>query len=237
MKTLRQSLLVTVLFAPAALLAASFEGKVNFAMTSGREKTQQINYSIKGDKFRIDVPTQKGTGGMIVDPVKKETTMIMEEQKMYMVMAMKDVVAEGGEAKGSDAKLEKTGQTEKILGYLAEKFIATDKDTKTELWLAEGLGTFMSFNNSGPMGGGSRRGGGGGAAQSWERALAGKELFPLRVVSKDKNGKESFRMEATAISKETLSDSLFVPPAGYQKFDMGAMMKGMMPGGFPGSRN
>ena len=99
--------------------------------------------------------------------------------------------------------------------------------------LAEGLGAFMAPSGGNPMGGG-RSGGGGG--QAWERALAGKELFPLRVVSLDKGGKQTFRMEATAIDRKSLPDSLFAPPAGYQKFDMGGMMKGMMPPGLPGSR-
>jgi hypothetical protein len=37
-------------------------------------------------------------------------------------------------------------------------------------------------------------------------------------------------MEVTAIDKKSLPDSLFVPPDGYQKFDMGGMMRGMIPG-------
>ena len=34
-------------------------------------------------------------------------------------------------------------------------------------------------------------------------------------------------MEATAINKQSLPDSTFQPPPGYQKFDMGGMMKDM----------
>src|SRR4051812_45058461 len=147
-------LIATALVAPAALLAASFEGKVNFTMTPGRGQPQQINYSIKGEKIRIDMPGQKGMGGMIIEPMKKETTMIMDEQKMYMTMAMPDVAAQADEAKPGEAKLEKTGETEKILGYTAEKYISTYQGNKTELWLAEGLGRFMSFSNSNPMMGG-----------------------------------------------------------------------------------
>lgn len=56
-------------------------------------------------------------------------------------------------------------------------------------------------------------------------------MFPLRVVSTDKGSKETFRMEATEVKKESLPDSLFAPPADYQKFDMGGMMRGM---GLPG---
>jgi hypothetical protein len=228
MKTLLP-FIVSALVAPSALLAAAFEGKVNFTITQGRDQPQQISYNLKGDKIRIEMPGQKAMGGLIIDPMKKETLVIMDEQKMYMVMAMPDVQAQAADAKQGDVKLEKTGEKEKILGYDAEKYISTYQDTKTEMWLAEGLGTFMSFNQGNPMSGG-RRGRGTPPSQDWERALAGKELFPLRVVSKDKSGKESFKMEATAINKQSLPDSLFTPPAGYQKLDMGGMMKGMIPG-------
>lgn len=219
--------LAFALVAPAALSAASFEGRVNFKMTSGRGQTQEIAYNIKGDKIRVELPGQKA--GMIIDTTKKETMMIMDEQKMYMTMAMPEASAQKSGKKSEDATLEKTGEKETILGYLAEKFIATHDGNKTEMWLAEGLGTFMMARGGGPMGGRGGRGGGD-AAQGWEKALAGKDLFPLRVVSKDASGKETFRMEATAIDKKPLADSLFVPPAGYQKFDMGGMMKGMIPG-------
>jgi hypothetical protein len=228
MKKFLTCFVASALLAPGAVFAAAFEGKVNFALSTGRGQPQQISYSLKGDKIRIEMPGQKGMGGLIMDPVKKETLIIMDEQKMYMVMAMPDVQAQAAEAKPGDVKLEKTGQKEKILGYDTEKYISTYQDTTTELWLAEGLGTFMSFSQGNPMAG--RGGGGAQPSQAWERALAGKELFPLRVTSKDKSGKETLKMEATAINKQTLSDSLFTPPAGYQKLDMGGMMKGMMPG-------
>ena len=54
--------------------------------------------------------------------------------------------------------------------------------------------------------------------------------FPLRVIT-SKDGKETFRMEATSIEKQSLDASLFEPPADYR--DIGSMMKGMMPGGMP----
>jgi hypothetical protein len=166
---------------------------------------------------------------------------------MYMTMALPDAAKEAMEKRNQDVQLEKTNETEKILGYTATKYLMTDKNTETELWLAEGLGTFMGFsNNKNPMARGR-----GPEAPAWERALAGKELFPMRVVGYEKGsgssnkgkgdekgkgkgksdgGPVSYRMEVTAIDKTSLPDSMFVPPAGYQKFDMGGMMKGMIPG-------
>jgi hypothetical protein len=174
-------LLTSTVLAPAALLAASFEGKVTFKMTSGnRGQPQEINYSIKGDKMRVEIPNQKGAmGGMIMDTTKKEMTMIMDEQKTYMVMALPQVAADAIAKGNDDVTLEKTGETDKILGYTATKYIVTSKDGKSDLWLAEGLGTFMGVNNSNPMGRGRSA-----PPPARERALAGKELFPLRVVGR-----------------------------------------------------
>src|SRR6188768_1365937 len=99
--------LSSLLLVPAALSAASFEGKVSFKMTSGKGQPQEINYSIKGDKVRIEMPGMKGSGGMIMDTKKKEMLMMMEEQKAYMVMALPvDAVAKQSE----DVNLEKTDE-------------------------------------------------------------------------------------------------------------------------------
>jgi hypothetical protein len=228
MKQLLRLFFTSVLLVPAALVAASFEGKVTFKITSGKDKAQEMTYQIKGDKFRMEIPAAKGQGmgGMIMDLGKREMIMLMDEQKMYMSMAIPQAAVEAAAKQGDDVTLEKTSETEKILGYTATKYIATHKNEKTDLWLAEGLGTFMSMSNANPMGGGR----GGSQQKAWEKVLAGKELFPLRVVGRDKGGKENFRMEVTAIDKTSLPDSLFAPPAGYQKFDMGGMMKGLMQG-------
>jgi hypothetical protein len=245
MKFKFHAFLASVLLVPAVLSAASFEGKVTFRMSSGRDKPMEMTYNIKGDKIRMEMPGQKGVGGMIMDTSKREMTMIMDEQKTYMVMALPQAAVDALAKQNEDVNLEKTSETEKILGYTATKYIVTEKNgAETELWLAEGLGTFASFTNQNPMGRGRAA-----APKAWERALEGKELFPLRVVGrekgssradkgksgdkakgKDKSGNETFRMEVTAIDKTTLPDSLFMPPAGYQKFDMGGMMRGLIPG-------
>ena len=231
MKKLVLLFIASALVAPAVLSAASFEGKVSMKVTSGREKPMDINYSLKGGKLRIEMPGQKGGGGMIMDPTKREMIMLMDEQKMYMTMTLPEAAVETATKKSDDSTLEKTSETEKILGYTATKYIVTEKNgSTTDMWLAEGLGTFMSFNQNNPMAG---RGRGGSNAQSWERALAGKELFPLRVVGKDKAAKETMRMEVSGIEKKSLPDALFAPPADYQKLDMGGMggmLKGMIPG-------
>ncbi|MEX2044807.1 MAG: DUF4412 domain-containing protein [Opitutus sp.] len=227
MKKLPGWLLAGLSLAPAVLSAAvPFEGRVSFRMTSGG-KTQDIRYAIKGERIRIEMPGQAGMGGMIMDTSKKEMIMLMDEQRMYMAMAMPDTAPGTGRETGEAPTLEKTGETEQILGHTAEKFISTHQGTKTEMWLAEGLGTYAAFSDQNPGGG---RKSGVQIPQGWMKAIAGKPLFPLRVVGRDKAGRESFRMETTALDRQPLPDSLFTPPADYQRMDMGGMMRGMMPG-------
>ena len=223
--------LITLICASAlaatSVSAANFEGKVSYKISSGRDKAQEMTYSIKGKKMRMEIPNQKEMGPMIMDMEKKEMMMTMPSDHMYMTMAIPDAATDAAAKARDEVTLEKTSETEKILGYTATKYISTDsKGVVSDLWLAEGLGTFMPMSNQNPMG----RSRANASQKGWERALAGKEMFPLRVVSKDKSGKESFRMEVTKIEKKSLPDSDFEAPAGYQKFDMGGMMKGLIPG-------
>lgn len=233
MKSFLRLVLASALLAPAALLAASFEGRISYKITAPREKPMEMHHSIKGDKIRMEMPGRSEGGSMIMDAKKKEMIMLMDSEKMYMTMQLPDAT-EAASKRGEEVKLEKTDVTEKILGYTATKYLVTSGNTKSEMWLAEGIGTFMGMGNTSAGGGGGGLFGGrkksSSSTKGWEQALAGKELFPLRVVELDKAGKETFRMEVTAIKKESLADTLFNPPADYTKFDMGGMMKGLIPG-------
>ena len=94
-----------------------------------------------------------------------------------------------------------------------------------EVFRADQDGVFMGLGGGNPMmGGGSRRGSNSAAgAGTWEQALKGTGGFPLRVISRDASGKETFRMEATKISPGAQPDSAFEPPADYQKFAIPGM--------------
>lgn len=227
------------LFAVGSLLAASlcsaadaFEGKVTLAMTAGKDKTQTINYSIRQDALRIDMTADGHNFASIMDLKKLEMIMLMPEQKMYMVMPMKQTIEKAVEkAEIKDPDIQKTGRTETILGYKCDEYVTKDKKTTTEIWLAEGLGAFMGLgDNSGGGGMGGMFGGGKSKAATWEEKFKGKPGFPLRVVTRDAKTKETFRMEATKIEPGALPASLFQPPAGWEKFQMpsmGGLLKGL----------
>lgn len=224
MKKLLSLFVASVLAAPAVLSAADFEGTVKLKMTGSRENPPEMTFSIKGTASRIDIPSQRGPMAMLTDSTKPEMTILMIEQHAYMTMP--SPVARAAESQAataaSEATMEKTAETAKILGYDCTKYISKDKTTVTELWVTDQLGSFGGLNFGSPMGGRGRAAASGG--QPWEKALVDMKTFPLRVISKV-DGKETFQMEATAVEKKSLDAALFVPPADYQ--DMSAMMKGM----------
>lgn len=220
MKTILRSVIASLVLLPAIAFAAKFEGKVTFKVNAGKETFDMVQ-SVKDNMMRQDMNMAKGSGASIVDMKNMKTIVIMDQMKMYMSIDMNKAAEKAG--KEEDVKIEKTSDTEKILGYTATKYLVSAKEGVTELWLTEALGGYIA-PASNPMGGKSS------APAAWARVFAGKELFPLRIVTKGKNGKETYRMEATAIEKQKLPDTLFAIPEGYSEFSMGNMMKGMIPG-------
>lgn len=236
MKKLSAFILACALLVPAATFAASFEGKVRFKITTGKT-AQDLDYSIKDGLARIELQTKDTSAAVIINPATQEVTILMTEQKMYLVQS---IAGKAGDVKSADpanVSFEKTGITEKILGYDCTKYVAKTKDSTSEIWATEELGAFMGMGPGMAGGGGMGEIFGGGrkasaaGPQPWEAALASKDFFPLRVISQTTKNQETMRMEATVVEKKTLPASDFAPPAGWQKFDMGAMMRGMMPGG------
>jgi hypothetical protein len=221
---------------PIAASAADFEGKVTMKMTGPRGAPQELVFSLAKGLSRIDVDLGPDrAAAMIFDPAKQEMTILMPEQRMYMVQSLANPQVEAA-AQRAEGTVEKTDEHEKILGYDCVKYVSKSADTTTEIWGTDQLGTFAGLGGGNPMGGfGGRRGGppAGMAAPGWENAFRGKDFFPLRVISKDTAGKETFRMEATSVEKQAIPASTFTPPADYR--NMSDMMKGMgFPGGMPG---
>lgn len=229
MKTLVTLLFAAVLAVSPASAAASFEGQVTLKLTGPRGTPPEMLYSIKGSATRIDLtaPGEAGRVAMLMDSAKPEMTVLMLDQRMFMTQPIPSATATGtgATATSPETTVEKTSVTEKILGYDCVKYISKSKKTTTEIWVTDQLGGFAGLGAGNPMGGGRGRGAAANATgQAWEKALAGLAVFPLRVVSLE-GGKESFRMEATAIDRKNLPASTFVAPEGFQ--DLSAMMRGM----------
>jgi hypothetical protein len=221
--------LAALLIAPAAFAADSFVGKIDMTMSaSGKDKTQVLVYSIKEDAMRIDMQGQPIS--TIFNISKHEMLILMHQNKMYMAKVIEPADIPKTDPKADDKTanmdIEDTGKTEVICGYTCHQFLVKDGKNVTEMWLAQGLGAFMGMGSPGGGGGGGMGGMFGkkqnnsAAAAKWEQALKGKGGFPLRVVTHDSGGKDSFKMEATKVEKGGVTDADFVAPGDYQKFQM-----------------
>jgi hypothetical protein len=187
-----------------------FEGKVTFNIYDNGE-SQTVQYYAKGGKLRFDANEEGRQGQIVMDPVSKQFMIIMPQQKMYMVMQIPDMKNDNMDSETKDNKGDfvKTGETKNILGYTAQKWTYTDGDDKGEAWMTKEIGGFQFFNN--PMQKDK---------PEWEKDLAAEGYFPLLV---NENGEKVF--EVTNIEKQSLDDSMFEAPAGYQKMDMPSMMQ------------
>jgi hypothetical protein len=224
-------LCLVILLAPLVALAASFEGKITMKMSGPQNAPPAMTFSIKEGLSRLDLVGGGQNAAVIYDVAKQEITILMPEQKMFMTQPMPKLDASAA-GLGSDpgGSLAATTTKEKILGYDCVKYVEKSKEGVSEIWVTDQLGGFQGFG--GPPAGGGRRGPGAPAPQGWEASIAGKGVFPLRVITTD-GGKETFRLEATAIEKVALPAHLFYAPTDYQ--DLSAMLKSMgMSGGIPG---
>jgi hypothetical protein len=181
----------------------------------------------------MDLQGGEGAMAMILNPPQRQMIMLMPEQQMFMVMPLKATppgAAAQGDQPPPEPRIEKTGRTEKILGYDCEEWVNTEADQTTEFWVTDKLGVFPGLGGggnplAGMMGGKPAEP----ARAGWENALRNREgFFPLRVVSRDRRGRELFRLETRAVQPGPLADTLFAPPSGFQKLELPT------PGGLPG---
>lgn len=221
-------------FVAAATAAFAFEGKVEMKMTGKNQKeTMTMVNSIKGTHYRSDVtlPTdKKGKPGMTISAITNleagEIYTLMAEQKMYMVTKLADVQKTAEDvAKKYKVDFKPTGHKETIAGYEAEEYVSEGDNKRagrTEIWVTKGMGKFIMAQGKGAK------------PEAWQDFLQKNDLFMLRMISRDKEGApEETRMEATKVEKTSLPDSLFQPPADFQRVEMPSMkdmMKGMIPG-------
>ena len=212
LRNLAVFLLLAVIFAlPGKSYSQDqFEGKVTFNVYDNGE-SHTMQYYVKGSKLRFDANEQGHEGQIIMDPSAKQFMIIMPQQKMYMVMPIPDMSDQSTDSESMDNKGDfvKTGETKDILGYTAEKWTYKDGDDKGEAWMTKEIGGFQLFNN--PM---QKE------KPQWQKDLETEGYFPLLVYE---NGDKVF--EVTNIDKQSLNESMFEPPAGFQKMDMPMMQK------------
>jgi hypothetical protein len=227
------ALLAVLWAAPlASAQPGGFEGIVAYKMTGkggGAEMTQMY----KGMKSRTEMSSGGQSQAVIMDMGTGVMTILMPQQKMYMVMDMrkagqglaglpfgrgkKDTGAGAG-APRAMPKVTATGRKETIAGHECEYYVMGDKG-ETEVCSAKGLGMFMMGQS--PMGGGmqSMAALAAVATNSDAAKLFADGFFPLKMAHVQ-GGKKEVVMEATRVEKKTLDASLFVPPPDYKEMKM-----------------
>jgi len=167
--------------------------------------------------------------GIIFDLQAREMIILMDMsgQKMFMRRPIPQPTAEQASQAREGHKVSPpvaTGRTEMIAGYQATEYrMTSEKGEAIELWLAKGLGPFMSFSGGNPMMGGGRSA----PPPGWESFARDGNAFPMRVVSHGTDGGETMRMEVTKVDKTPVPASLF-STEGYSEFSI----PGMGGGGF-----
>jgi len=210
--------LTVALSAGWAQASGSFEGEVDMKMTTHNGKTMSMQYFVKGNKAlsKMDSEDGKFSGSGIYNLQTKQMTIIMDKQKMYMVSQLHPEKFQYDNNK--HFKVTKTGKTETILGHTCQEWDYTSDDENGKVWLTPGIGNWWGTQM---------------AAQSDKlpadqramvKMVVDQKLFPMKWESDDKSGNSRATGEVVKIEAKSLSSSLFEVPAGYKKFDMGAMM-------------
>ena len=210
------------------LFGQLFEGVLGMRI---REVPSEIQAFVKGNKVRMELATPAGPGAFILNPAGGENYLVLHSQQLVMVMKTADlaqVVDSLAKARGvGKGELVVTGRKDHVAGHDCQIHRFQDREGVMDLCLASGLGKLGGaaalFGNPtagmgamGGMGGGRARAGPGSGAPAWARELARKGRFPLRVA--DSAG--TVHWQVTSLERKRLDDSLFAPPAAFQRMDM-----------------
>ncbi len=208
-----------MLLAAFPLQAANrgFEGRFTLRIQDA-DGTRLISGAMKSDFMRVEIPSDTNTTIVALsDFARSEVSLLIPGQPLYATMPVTEAVAKLADARRtqSQAMLRKTTETAVLLGQPCVKYIAKDKDGTTEIWAAAGLASpraataFQSLARNTP-----------------ERDLITQGGLPLRIIGRDADGAANFRMDVVSLEKQSVADSVFQPPAGYTKLDVGGFLSG-----------
>lgn len=204
---------ILVLFAFNLILDAQtkeFEGYVEFKgefYGEGEEEhlKMDMKYFIKGNHFRAELPSQEGMSILISDG--KTSYMLIPDIKKYLDLSGFESEVNKEDNTEENIAKSKTGETKEILGHKCEKYVFKETDDISEVWITKELGTFMF------------------AATPMEKSIVNNNIFkdgffPLEIVIKEANGKETGKVYATKIEKRKIEDKMFEIPSDYTRMDM-----------------
>ena len=179
-----------------AQVPSSFSSDMKFASPKGISGTGKLYFA--GQRVRMEMTAQGNTSIMISDQSRKIAYVVMPQQKMYMEMS----TDRPGAQRGPDWQ-----------AYDATNPCKTMQDTTCERIGTEAVDGRMcnkwKFTSTGKNGNSSRT--------VWIDQNTG---IPIKTLVSD-----GTMMELTNIKVGPQSAGLFEVPAGYQKMDMGNMMR------------
>lgn len=218
--------LAALLLAPAVLPAQrAFEGSITYRMTA-EGVNMQMTMMTKGSKVRTDMemPGMPGPMFVLMDTEKQLMQSVMPSMGMYVEMDMKQVASqmqitpEMREAMNQAPKIEALGTSDEVAGITCQNYRFTQGEEEMEGCIATGMGVFMGGASGGPPGQGGPLPG---LGVDFSKFMAEFKdgMMPLRMRIKQ-NGTWSTFMEATAVERKSLDDSLFALPSGLRKMNM-----------------
>jgi len=218
-------ILLAVLIIPTDLAVAqtNFEGKIKFKITHD-DDIMFLDYFIKEQNLRMEMGENQEAVFIKTDG---KSLVLMPEQKQYMdldnslfsklpgMTGMNKGKEDEEEIKDVDFEKFRTGKTMTILEYECAQWIIKDEEEKDEVeaWVTDELGNFMLMSS--PMGGGFSPG--------WSSNVKNNGFFPLLVISRDEDGEETSRFEATEVKEQSLNNDLFGPPSDFTEFQVPGM--------------
>jgi GLPGLI family protein len=198
--------------------AKEFKGVITYKITvEGSGVTEEMKtmmpktmiMTIKGNKSRSEMIMSMGKTVTISDGDNKTATTLMDMmgQKIAIQSTTDDIMKEL--ANGPETKVEVTGETKEILGYMCKKAIITVPEDDMELivYFTDELGTKeLNFDNP-----------------------QFKDIDGVMLEFEMPNEMFNMHFEAVSVEKKNVEDSEFTIPEGYQmktKEEMQSMFGG-----------
>jgi hypothetical protein len=213
------ALMAAFVLAPVALAAQEpFQGTVAYSMQMNDMNIDMVHH-VKGGKVRQEMSGVPGMGDMIVllDMNTMQMNMLMPAQKAYMSMDLNAMAnAQLGQNEMETPDVTRTGEMETVAGHQCENVRIVMKEGTVNMCVASDLGYY--FMGGGAGGGRNVASPAAGMSEEMQekiREMFSDGFFPLRMTM-SQNG-QNIRMTATSIQKKSVSDDLFVIPAGYTK--------------------
>lgn len=192
---------------PMATITVSqgpFEGEIEIKVERpGAISAKAVVYEVKADKVRYEEGGSTAPSYAIANLGQKKAYAIADSHKDYIEVPTDTSSMPPAET----VQVKKTGKTEKVAGVECELWQMTTSKEQFEVCAAREIAYFdlVSPTPNTAM------------EPAWANELTKAKAFPLRLVERDKSGKEQLRAEATKISRKPVDQARFGVPAGYRK--------------------